>query len=325
MAYVAPTTRATGYVVPASVWNSDVVDNVIALRAQADALDVLTLKLITEACDGRLTLTSNTPVTITDVTAATTLYFTPYKGKYVGLYTGAAWTLHTLTQLSIAVPATTNTMYDVFLDYNGGTPVLAVTAWTNDTTRATALTTQDGIYVQTGNTDWRYLGSFRTTGVSGQTEDSAAKRYVWNYTHRCTRLLQKLITTDSYTYTTNTIRQWEGSTANQVEIVVGVAEDAFSLNAMHASSNSSADVSRRIGIGEGSTTVMQATLRQGSAGIIAATAVQTQQSLLVKVPAAGYQFYAGLEVSAATGTTTWFGDDGSASGSQSGLSGWILG
>lgn len=31
MGYVAPTTRATGYLVPASVWNSDVVDNVTFL------------------------------------------------------------------------------------------------------------------------------------------------------------------------------------------------------------------------------------------------------------------------------------------------------
>lgn len=36
MAYVAPTTRADGYVVPASVWNSDVVNNVIALKALID-------------------------------------------------------------------------------------------------------------------------------------------------------------------------------------------------------------------------------------------------------------------------------------------------
>lgn len=325
MAYVAPTTRADGYVVPASVWNSDVVDNPIALRAQANALDVLTLKLVTECCDGRLTLTTGTPVTTTDVTAATTVYFTPYKGKYVGLYTGSAWTLHTLTELSIAVPATTATVYDVFLDYNAGTPVLAVTAWTNDTTRATALTTQDGIYVQTGNTDWRYLGSFRTTAVSGQTEDSATYRGVSNYYHRVRRLLQKLITTDSYPYTTNTIRQWEGSTANRVGIVVGVAEDVFELEALHVSSNSSADVSRRIGIGEGSTTTMVSSLRTGGLPAWPVTQYAIHHASLRKVPAVGYQFYAGVEVSAATGTTTWYGDDGGTTGVQTGLSGWILG
>lgn len=38
MAYVAPTTRADGYVVPAATWNQDVVDNPIALRAGGIAI-----------------------------------------------------------------------------------------------------------------------------------------------------------------------------------------------------------------------------------------------------------------------------------------------
>lgn len=40
MAWVNPTTRATGYLVPASVWNSDVVANPIALRAGESAWGV---------------------------------------------------------------------------------------------------------------------------------------------------------------------------------------------------------------------------------------------------------------------------------------------
>lgn len=35
MAYVAPTTRADGYVVPASEWNKNAVDNPIAINAGA--------------------------------------------------------------------------------------------------------------------------------------------------------------------------------------------------------------------------------------------------------------------------------------------------
>ena len=41
MAYVAPTTRADGFVVTAAIWDSDVVDNPIALKALIDALQLL--------------------------------------------------------------------------------------------------------------------------------------------------------------------------------------------------------------------------------------------------------------------------------------------
>lgn len=301
----------------------------VAISATTIRIDVSPQWLATgdplSICDGRLTLTTGVPVTTSDVTAAGTLYYTPHVGNRIALFDGSKWKVYAFSELSIAVPANTTQMYDVFVYDNAGTLTLELTAWTNDTTRATALTRQNGVYVKTGATTRRYLGSFRTTGVANQTEDSATKRYLWNYYHRVTRHLQKLVTTDTYTYTTATIRQWEGSTANQVEIVVGVAEDAFSVTAYHASSNTSADISRRIGIGEGSTTTMVATLRTGSAVILAATAVQPHMSTLTKIPAAGYQFYAGLEVSAATGTTTWYGDDGSTSGPQSGLQGFIRG
>ena len=41
--------------------------------------------------NGRLTLTSGTPVTTNDVTAATTIYYTPYKGNAIQLYNGTNW------------------------------------------------------------------------------------------------------------------------------------------------------------------------------------------------------------------------------------------
>ena len=135
--------------------------------------------------NGRITLSTGVPVTTSDVTAATTIYFTPYQGNNISLYDGSAiWNVISFTELSIAVPATTATMYDVFCYNNSGAATLEVLAWTNDTTRATALVLQNGVYVKSGATTRRYLGSFRTTGVSGQTEDSVANRFVWNYYNR---------------------------------------------------------------------------------------------------------------------------------------------
>lgn len=321
MAYVTPSTALTGDLISAADWNKNTVDNPIALKALIDAIGTTGLN----RCDGRLTLTTGTPVTTADVTAATTLYWTPYAGNQVALYDGSAWAMYTFTERSIAVPATTSQMYDVFVYNNTGTITLELTAWTNDTTRATALTTQNGVYVKTGALTRRYLGSFRTTTVSGQTEDSATKRFVSNYYNRRNRLLQKLITTDSYTYTISVLRQWEGSSTNQVAIVVGVAEDVFNLQALHSGQNSSANVELRIGIGEGSTTSMVSSLRTGRTLGIPANQTSNMMAILQKLPAVGYQFYAGLEQSDATGTTTWLGDVGGTTAEQGGLLGGIQG
>ncbi len=118
------------------------------------------------ACEGRLTLTSGTPVTTSDVTAATTLYFTPYTGNRIGLNNGSAWQVHTFTELSIAIPATTDTNYDVFVYDNSGTPTLELLAWSDATTRATAIAFNGGVYVKSGDATRRYLGTIRTPQAS---------------------------------------------------------------------------------------------------------------------------------------------------------------
>jgi hypothetical protein len=52
-------------------------------------------------CAGRLTLTTAVPVTMSDVTAATTLYFTPYNGRKVGLFDGTRWQDYNLSEIHI--------------------------------------------------------------------------------------------------------------------------------------------------------------------------------------------------------------------------------
>lgn len=41
--------------------------------------------------NGRLTLTTGTPITTSDVTASTSVYFTPYKGNRIALFNGCSW------------------------------------------------------------------------------------------------------------------------------------------------------------------------------------------------------------------------------------------
>ncbi len=280
---------------------------------------------------GRLTLTTGVPITTGNVTAATAIKFTPYRGNQLALYNGSIWTLYAFSELSITVPATTVTMYDLYVYDNAGTLTLDATAWTNDTTRATALATQDGVLCKTGALTRRYLGSFRTTGVSGQTEDSLTKRYLWNYYNRVQRPLLRQETTATWNYSTATIRQANAAAANQVEVVIGVAEDPIDLMLSAAVSGTQTMV-MGVGIGEDSTTVIspsQIGAGLGSpASALGAAVVNSATAALTKYPAVGFHFYAWLEWSAATGTATWYGAPQGASGvagSASGLSGSIKG
>lgn len=275
-------------------------------------------------CQGRLTLTTGVPVTTADVLAATTLRFAPYNGNLLALYSGTAWALFTFPELSIAVPATTSQLYDVFVYDNAGTRTLELLAWTNDTTRATALVTQDGVLCKTGALTRRYVGSFRTTTVSGQTEDSALKRYVWNYANRLPRLLQRFESTATWNYTTATVRQANGSAANQVDLVVGIAESPLHLELVSVNVDNPANqVDVSVGIGEDSTTTYAAgafvqTIGNARNGLLTTT--------LVKYPAIGRHVYSWNEWSTATGTTAWRGAYASAGATiTSGLTGWIDG
>lgn len=278
-------------------------------------------------CQGRLTLTSATPVTISDVTAAGTVYFTPYKGNRLALYDGAsAWNLYAFTELSIAVPAVANQMYDVFVYDNAGTPTLELTAWTNDTTRATAITTQDGIRVKTGATTRRYLGSFRTLSAS-QTEDSFSKRLVWNQYNQVERAMRVNEPANSYTYATAGFQQANANANNQIAFVVGIAEQVVEANVLSTWGHSTLNGYAAVGIGEDSTTVPSVSTGQNATtqSYSNAGAWQISQAQLRKYPAVGYHFWAWLEY-ASGATVTFYGDNGGVSfGPQSGISGTIWG
>jgi hypothetical protein len=278
-------------------------------------------------CNGRLTLTTGVSVTTADVTAATTLYFTPHEGNRIGLYDGSAWNLRTFTEKSIAVPATTSQMYDVFVYDNAGTPTLELLAWTNDTTRATALTTQDGVLVKTGAATRRYVGSFRTTGVSGQAEDSAAKRHVWNYYNRKRRTLRVHDATDSWTYTTAAYRQANGSAANQVDVVVGVAEVDLDLEARaFVSNDTGGNIVAAVNIGEDGITPFSGADVQTLTQVLATAARGYHASARVRrYPSVGRHYYTWLEYSDAVGVTTWYGDSALPTLVSSGMLGSIEG
>jgi len=175
---------------------------------------------------GRLTLTSATPITTADVTGATTLYYTPYNSDKISVYDGYNWATYTFTERSLALGTlTSGKNYDVFIYNNAGTLTLEALAWSTDTARATALVLTNGIYLKSGQTTRRYLGTFRTTSTT-TTEDSMAKRFVWNFNNPVERLLYKntypTYSFGGHSYTTGQWRNWNNDSTMSVHFVIGL-------------------------------------------------------------------------------------------------------
>lgn len=254
--------------------------------------------------NGRLTLTSATPITTTDVTAATNVYVTPFKGNRVALYntTSLQWVEHSFSELTLSLSGkAADTNYDVFVYVSGGVVTAELVAWTNATTRATALTTQNGVYVKSGATDRLYVGTIRTTTTIGQCEDSVTKRYVWNYYNRLPRSMYKVDTTDSWTYATNTWRSKNNSTANRFEFVVGLVEDLITLRNIAAAAGA---VNSVVAWGIDSTSV--------ASGIITDhndTGVGQIIGIYEGYPGLGYHYAQALENTSGA-TSTFYGDAG---------------
>ena len=178
---------------------------------------------------GRLTLTTATPVTTADVTAAATLYYTPYIHDRIGLYDGTSWRSVLFVEKSITLVGTTASRpYDVWGYLSAGTLALELLVWTNGTTRATALAYQDGRLVKSGDATRRYLGTIYVNSSGGQTDDSIVKRFVSNYYNRIPRRMYDGDAT-SHNYTTGTWRSWNGDDTIRLEFILGVLEDAVTI------------------------------------------------------------------------------------------------
>lgn len=272
---------------------------------------------------GRLTLTSGTAVTVSDVTAAGTLYYTPYCGNRIWLYASSVWTPFIFSELSIALSGgTASRPHDVFIYSNSGVPTLEILAWTNDTTRATALTTQDGILVKSGDAARRYVGTIYADG-SKQCEDSAARRWLWNMYNRRRRSVKVIDTTDNWGYTTATYRQVRGTTSNQFDMVRGLDEDSVEVMAQANASNSSAGVGLFTSIGLDSTSTKAADCISTGVTTYIAGYAHTVTARYSGLPGIGRHYLAWLELSSATGTTTWTGDGGGAI-AQTGMTGSVF-
>jgi len=256
----------------------------------------------------RLTPTSGAPVVTGDANAITTLYMTPYNGDQIALYDGTKWNVRTSAEISISLASTTAGLgYDVFCYYNSGTPALELTAWTNSTTRATALVYQNGVLVRSGATTRRYLGSFYCH-TNGQTASSLTNtgattgRYIFNYYNRVLLRMQRFESTASWAYNTGSYRQANGSTINQLNFFIGVVEDAVACSQTGLANIASANALAATAIGLNSTTAIQS----GSASVLNSMVINYAtygSSTIAATPSLGLNYLAWLEFGVPAGTT----------------------
>jgi len=270
---------------------------------------------------GRLTLETGVPVSTTDQSAKTTIYYTPYTGTSIALYTASGWVLRTFAELSLSIAAcTASKPYDVWVYDNAGAAALETLVWTDATTRATALTTQNGILAKTGDTTRRYIGSFYCNASGGQTDDTAELRTVYNEYNQVDRVLSRVDTTASWTSTAaSTWASARAHAGNRVAVMVGWNGTPLELRAMESFQTLGNTTTVRAGIGEDVTNAaMAAGVMTTAAGAVGAAPIITNSHSVNLTPAVGYHVYNWLEWSDGSITVK-----GGAAPSASGLIGWI--
>jgi len=310
----------------------------------------LNLGLYPPTPQGRLTLTTATPVLTAAVLAATTIYYTPYCGSIIPLYNSATGRFHpqafaeltndtTASSTGKAGPAavTTNSNYDLFVWNDAGTIRLTRgPAWTSDTARGTgAGTTQisrvGGIWTNTvaitngpGAGLGTYVGTVRSDGSSQinwqpggvAAGGTAALLNVWNAYNRLPFAGFIGDTADNWSYTTATVRPANNSSTMRVSFVQGLQEDFFGANYQVAVYNSSSSNDVTAGVGLDSTTAFSGRRLDVSTQTNSRKTASGDHSAQLL----GFHYLQALEYAGAVGTSVWEGDGGSGIQEQCGMS-----
>ena len=289
---------------------------------------------------GRITLTSGTPVMTTTTVNQTTVYYTPYAGDLVPLYDGTNMVPTAFTELSQATTDTTkspaaaanNSNYDIFVWNDGGTiRATRGPAWTNDTTRSagTALTMVKGIYLNNasitngpGASRGTYVGTIRTDGSAQVDYDfgsvtanwGPASFGVWNAYNRVRVSTFIGDTSDSWTY--NVALTWRAPNGNtttaRVSTIRGLNEDGVDVR-YHASGAAGAATYMIAGLGLNSTTA-----KSQRAAFNNTPTNQTEMTASFSgLMGLGFNFISAIELNQTTTASTWLGD--AAADSQTGL------
>jgi hypothetical protein len=287
---------------------------------------------------GRLTLTTATPVMTSTASGQTTVYYTPACGDMLPIYDGSnliPTVFAELTQLTTdatkspaAVAANSN--YDIFVWNDSGT--LRATrgpAWSSSTARGTGAGTTElvrikGLYfnanaITNGPAAQRgtYVGTIRSNGTStidwilgaSGAGGTAAVLGVWNAYNRQTIATTVTDSNATWAYTSATVRQVDGSTGNQVSFVSGLAADGISASYFNRASVAAVNGAfYQIGIAMDSITAfdkVNAYQNNAASAVSAGASVTNNYG-----PQLGFHYIAALERSDGTNSVTFVGGTG---------------
>lgn len=271
-------------------------------------------------CGLRAYVQTGLPRDDSSVANVTTIYVGEATSNLVYLPVGGTLKRHSLeSELSFSLGTlTANKLYDFWLYSNNGSVAVELnsTPWDSDTARNASheITQIDGVYYKAADTTRMLLGTFYTTSTT-ETQDTTRQRLLWcqfNQRWRNCGFVQAN-TLNSYTYTNLTPRQMGGLSANQVELVCGIANYSnVWLMATHISSTVSSEA-RVTGIGIDSSTVESAQSQPPALGNVSGVREIALATYAGAVPI-GYHSYRQLEYNSgsAGGTTSWMGTNNGA-------------
>jgi hypothetical protein len=298
---------------------------------------------------GRLTLTSATPVLVADVTSATSIYYTPYAGRYIPIYDGTEFTNTAFAELTLALDSNSGHSiyhqsgknFDLYVVNDDGTVRLGTgAAWTNDTTRAEALTRLQGILVNnasmtlrfgsaSGNTitvaasQGTYVGTVRMSadGTTLFVANPAAAAGGGNcrlllYNHY-NRIRTSSMCRDSANSWANTSASWDeanNSTSNRISVLRGSDDEPLDAT-FTAVASSTSNTILACGIGVDSVAAFS-----GSPGnlLTQGTAVPSNlHATYSGFPGIGFHYFQALEYGGSNGT--FYGDNNAATVTQMAL------
>jgi hypothetical protein len=252
----------------------------------------------------RISASSTEPVPTVDLTTEDHIYLSPYKSNQIAIYTGSAWAVRESPQVSINLSGllTADKNFDVFAYWTGSAVALELSAaWTNGSTRADAVAQQDGVWTLTADPTRRLVGTIRAVDGSN-VDDTVLKRFVWNADNRVRRVLRFAGNSGTHNYTIATWRPAAGNNASAVEVVCGLVGDEIHLSILQVSDNSLTG-GRWVGVSDNSlSTPDLANMVMMSPHIVGNGFSFCWYDA---VPAIGYHKFNWMELSDATGTTTW--------------------
>lgn len=206
--------------------------------------------------NGRLALNNSNPISHTDTTSSV-LYFIPYFGNQISLYNTnqQMWDTYTFDTLSLSLSGMISDYnYDIFIYLNNNVLTLEKIQWTNNSTRSNTLVLTNGIPLQSGSLNKRYIGSIRSIS-SNQTEDSSSRRFVFNINNQILKPLYCYDTTN-HTYTSNTARPYRNITTignTRFELINGSIDNSI-MNIICDSNFTTETNSSSVGLALNSTT-----------------------------------------------------------------------